>query len=63
MDTKLPPFIVRVVSFGASIMILSFDKVPSLLMKGLTVFQKDLLDAEPSLQKISVNLEYESSVL
>ena len=46
MDTKLPPFIVRVASFGSSIMMLSFDKVPLLLMKGLTVFQKDLLGTE-----------------
>ena len=30
-------------------MMLSFDKVPLRFMKGLTVFQKDLLDAEPSL--------------
>ena len=49
MDTKLPPFIVRVVSFGASIMMLSIDKVPLLLTKGFTVFQKVLLDGEPSL--------------
>ena len=48
-DAKLPPFIIRVVSFGASIMMLLFEKVPLLLMKGLTVFQKDLLDVEPSL--------------
>ena len=44
MYTKLPPFIIRVVSFGASTMMLSFDKVPLLLMKGLKKFQKDLLD-------------------
>ena len=47
MDTKLPPFIVRVVSTGASVMILSCHKVPLLILKGLTVFQKYLLDAEP----------------
>ena len=46
MDTKLPSFIVRVVPFGASIMMLSFDKVPLLLMKDLTVLQRDLPDAE-----------------
>ena len=49
MDTKLPPCIVRVVSFGASIMMLSIDEVPLLLTKGFTVFQKVLLDEEPSL--------------
>ena len=27
---------------------LSFDKVPLLLIKGLSVFQKGLLDVEPS---------------
>ena len=30
-------------------MILSFGKVPLLLMKDLTMFQKDLLDGEHSL--------------
>ena len=49
MDTKLPPFIVRVVSYGASVMMMSFGKVPSLLMKSLIVFQKDLLNTGPSL--------------
>ena len=50
MDTKSPPFIVRLVSFGASIMMLSFGKVSLMLMNVLTVFQKDLLDAELSLE-------------
>ena len=49
MDTKLPPFTTIVVSFGSLIIMLSEDKVPLFLIKGLTVFQKDLLDAEPSL--------------
>ena len=49
MYTKLPPFVIRVVSCGASTMMLSFDKVPLLLMKCCTVFQKYLLDAELSL--------------
>ena len=49
MDTKLPPFTVRVVSFGSLIIMLLEDKVPLLLIKALTVFQKYLLDAEPSL--------------
>ena len=49
MDTKLPPFTTIVVSFGSLIIMLSEDKVPLFLIKGLTVFQKDLLDPEPSL--------------
>ena len=39
----------KAVLFETSIIILSLDKVPLLLIKGLTVFQKDLLDAESSL--------------
>ena len=49
MDAKLPPFTVRVVSIGASIIMLSLLKVSLPLMKGLTVLQKDLFDGEPSL--------------
>ena len=49
MNTELLPFTVRLVSFRASIIILLTDKFPLLLMKGLIVFQQDLIDAEPSL--------------
>ena len=48
MDTKLPPFTVRVVSFVAPIIMLSLERVP-LSSKALIVFQKDLLGGEPSL--------------
>ena len=49
MDTKLPLFTVRVVSFVAPIIMLSLERVPLSSTKALIVFQKDLLGGEPSL--------------